>query len=67
MKISDLSLAELKELVHGLLDDRLRELLGNPDLGLTLGENVRARVKQSLASSERVAGEDVAERLGLLW
>ncbi len=67
MKISDLSLAELKELVHGLVDDRLRELLGNPDLGLTLGENVRARVKQSLASSERVAGEDVAERLGLLW
>ena len=67
MKISDLSLAELKELVHGLVDDRLRELLGNPDLGLTLGENVRARVKQSLAFSERVAGEDVAERLGLLW
>ncbi len=67
MKISDLSLAELNELVHGLVDDRLRELLGNPDLGLTLGENVRARVKQSLAFSERVAGEDVAERLGLLW
>ncbi len=67
MKISDLSFAELKELVHGLVDDRLRELLGNPDLGLTLGENVRARVKQSLAFSERVAGEDVAERLGLLW
>ena len=67
MKISDLSLDELKELVNGIVDDRLRELLGNPDLGLPLEESVRARLKESLASSERVSGDEVAEKLGLRW
>ncbi len=67
MNLTDLSLKEFKELVNGMVDDRLRELLGDPDLGLTLGETVRARLKQSLLSSERVSGEEVAEKLGLRW
>ena len=33
MKISDLSLDELKELVNGVVDDRLRELLVSRELG----------------------------------
>jgi hypothetical protein len=67
MKMSELSLNELRELVSGLVDDRLRDLLGDPDLGLPLGEAVRARLKQSLASSERITGDEVAEKLGLRW
>ncbi|MGH7233074.1 MAG: hypothetical protein ACREJU_17205, partial [Nitrospiraceae bacterium] len=67
MNISDLSLDELKELVKGLVDDRLRDLVGDPDLGLPLGEAVRARLKESLGSTERISGDDVADKLGLLW
>jgi len=67
MNISDLSLKDFKELVNGMVDDRLCELLGDPDLGLPLDETVRARLKQSLASSERVTGDDIAEKLGLHW
>ncbi len=67
MKLSDLTLEELKALVKGIVDDRLRELLGNPDLGMEMGEAIRARLKQSLASSARLTGEDVAEKLGLRW
>jgi hypothetical protein len=67
MKISDLSLDELKELVKGLVDDRLRDLLGDPDLGLPMSEAIRARLKSSLASTTRVTGEEMAERLGLRW
>ena len=67
MNLSDLSLKEFKELVNGLVDDRLRELLGDPDLGLALDETARARLKQSLVSSERATGEEVAEKLGLRW
>jgi len=67
MKISDLTLDELKELVKGIVDERLRELLGDPDLGLELGETVRSRLKASLASTERLTGDDVAEKLGLKW
>ena len=67
MKISDLTVDDLKELVKGIVDDRLRELLGDPDLGMDLGEAVRARLKASLASTARIAGDEVAEKLGLKW
>ncbi len=67
MKISDLTPEELKELVKGLVDDRLRELLGDPDLGMELGEAVRARLKASLASIQRLTGDEAAEKLGLKW
>ena len=67
MKISDLTLNELKELVKGIVDDRLRELLGDPDLGMELGDAVRARLKASLASTERITGDEAAEKLGLKW
>ena len=67
MKVSDLTPDELKALVSGMVDDRLRELLGDPDLGLELADTVRARLKESLMSTERLTGEEVAEKLGLHW
>ena len=67
MKLSDLTPEELKALVSGLVDDRLRELLGDPDLGLELADTVRARLKESLMSAERLTGDEVAEKLGLHW
>ena len=67
MKISDLSLDELKELVKGLVDDRLRDLLGDPDLGLQLSDAIRTRLKNSLASEARVTGDEMADKLGLRW
>ena len=67
MKFSDLTLEELKALVKGIVDDRLRELLGDPDLGMEMGVAIRARLKESVASSARLTGEDVAEKLGLRW
>ncbi|MCE3224034.1 MAG: hypothetical protein K0S58_2214 [Nitrospira sp.] len=65
--VSNLSLAELKNLVEGIVDDRLRTLLGDPDLGAPIGESVRDRLKQSLASTERLTGDEVADKLGLRW
>ena len=67
MDLSDLTVEEMKALVTGMVDDRLRELLGNPDLGLNLVDSVRARLKESLISTARLTGEDVAEKLGLHW
>ncbi len=58
---------QLKELIRGLVDDRIRELIGDPDLGLQLSDSLRTRLKQSLASSDRLSGEDIAERIGLRW
>lgn len=67
MELSSLSLDQLKELVRGIVDDRLRELLGDPDLGLQLGEGLRAQLKESLSNTQRLSGEDIAEQLGLRW
>ena len=67
MDLSQLSQEQFKELVRGIVDDRLRELLGDPDLGLQLGESLRARLKESLSSTVRLSGEDIANQLGLRW
>ncbi len=67
MDLSLLSQEQLKELIRGIVDDRLRELLGDPDLGLQLGEGLRARLKESMSSTERLSGEDIANQLGLRW
>ena len=67
MNISDLSLDELKELVKGVVDDRIRDLVGDPDLGLRLSDEVRTRLKNSLSSEKRVTGVEMAEQLGLRW
>ena len=67
MDLSSLTLEQLKQLIQGLVDDRLRELIGDPDLGLEIGEALRARLKASLAKGERLSGEDLAEKLRLRW
>jgi hypothetical protein len=67
MELARLTANELKELVRGLVDDRLRELLGDPELGLELGAALQARLKESLLSKERISGDEVAEKLGLRW
>jgi hypothetical protein len=67
MDLSSLTPEQLKQLVQGLVDDRLRELIGDPDLGLELGEALRARLKASLEKRDRLSGEELAEKLGLRW
>ena len=67
MDPSQLSHEQFKALVRGIVDDRLRELLGDPELGLQLGDSLRARLKESLSSKERLSGEDIADQLGLRW
>ncbi len=67
VELSSLSPEQLKDLVRGIVDDRLRELLGDPDLGLQLGEGLRTKLKASLSTTERLSGEDLADQLGLRW
>ena len=67
MDLSSLTEAQFKELVRALVDDHLRELIGDPDLGLQLGESLRTRLKSTLLNSERISGEELAEKLGLRW
>lgn len=67
MDLSQLSQEQFKELVRAIVDDRLRDLLGDPDLGFQIGDGLRARLKESLSNRERLSGEDIADQLGLRW
>jgi hypothetical protein len=65
MKVSDLSIEELKELIREAVEEKFREILFDPDNGLELRDEVEQRLKASLASKERIPLEKVKERLRL--
>lgn len=69
MTISELSRDELKRLVAEAVEEKLLEVLGDPDEGLVLREEVQARLQRTLAA-ERAGKrglpiEDAVARLGL--
>jgi hypothetical protein len=65
MKVTDLTIEELKKLIWDVLDEKFRELFFDPDNGLELREEVEQRLKASLSSKARVPFEEVKKRLGL--
>jgi len=60
---------ELREMIETIVEQKLLELLGDPDEGLPIRKAIRDRLlrqKQSVASGERGEPfEDVIRRLGL--
>ncbi len=68
MKVRDLGVEELKEIIHDAVEEKIEEMLGDPDHGLELREKVKKRLSRSLAT--RAAGipaDKVADNLGLEW
>ena len=71
MKVKELSVEEFKNLVQDAIEEKLEELVGDPDAGLELREEIKERLRKSLAA--RQAGEkgipmdEVARRVGLDW
>ena len=65
MKVTDLSIDELKQLIREAVEETFRELLFDPDNGLELKEEIEQRLKASLSSKERIPLEVVKERLRL--
>ena len=67
--VSQMTKEELQQVIETSVENKLLELFGDPDEGLTLREDVRKRLLKSKAAVER--GErgrsldDVAKRLGL--
>ncbi|NOZ24417.1 MAG: hypothetical protein GXP25_25345 [Planctomycetes bacterium] len=70
-KIADLTMEEFKDLVREVVAETVMELLGDPDKGLELREDVRRSLEISLATvqdgGETIPAKEVAERLGLQW
>ena len=67
--VADMTTNELRQLVSSVVEEKLVQLLGDPDEGLAVRENVRKRLlrqKQAVSKGER--GEPlvtVARRLKL--
>jgi vacuolar-type H+-ATPase subunit E/Vma4 len=68
MKVKDLGVDEFKALIHEAVEEKLEEMLGDPDQGLELKEKLKVRLKHSLsAKAQAIPVEKVAEDLGLDW
>jgi hypothetical protein len=67
--VAQMSKDELKELIETSVEQKLLELLGDPDEGLEIRKSVRNRLlrqKKAIAAGERGEPfEDVVRRLGL--
>ena len=67
--VAAMTARELRELVGSAVEEKIVEILGDPDSGLVLRENVRKRLlrqKRAVAKGERGDSlETVRRRLGL--
>jgi hypothetical protein len=67
--VAQMTKSELREMIEAIIEQKLLELLGDPDEGLPVRKSVRDRLlrqKRAVAVGERGEPfEDVAQRLGL--
>jgi hypothetical protein len=67
--VAQMTKDELREMIEAILEQKLIELLGDPDEGLSLRKSVRERLlrqKRAVAKGERGEPlEEVEQRLGL--
>jgi hypothetical protein len=71
MKVKELTAEQLKNLVQEAVEETLEELIGDPDRGLELREEVKDRLRASLASIQKgqkvIPIGEVARQAGLDW
>ena len=69
MKVKDMNVEELKALIQEAVEEKLEEILGDPDLGLELREEVKERLSRSLAAiqadEEGIPVDEVINQAGL--
>lgn len=69
--VADLTVDELKELIREITTQTLLELLGDPDEGLELREDIKTKLQQSIEKVQKggktIPAEEVASKLGLEW
>ena len=67
--VGQLSTDELREIIGSVVEQKLKEILGDPDEGLEIRAEVQNRLlrqKKAVANGERGEElEDVAKRLGI--
>ena len=68
MKVKDLGIDEFKALIQEAVEEKLEEMLGDPDYGLELKPDIKQQLERSLAAKAKsIPVEKVARDLGLEW
>ena len=71
MKVKELTVEQFKDLVQEAIEEKLEEIVGDPDLGLELREEIKERLRNSLTARQRgekgIPIEEVATQSGLDW
>ncbi len=65
MRVAELSLEDLRNVIGDVVDERLREFFVDPDVGMELREDIEERLMASLASKERISLAEVKSRMGI--
>jgi hypothetical protein len=69
--VKDLSIEELRALIADVVEETLRDLIGDPDAGLELRPEVRERllrtINQPRESRRTVPASEVARQIGADW
>ena len=71
VKVKELSVEQLKALIQEAVEEKLQEVLGDPDQGLELKEDIKERLRRSLAAvesgNEGIPVRQVVKEVGLRW
>lgn len=60
------TIKQLRPIVEMMVEEKLLEILGDPDQNLKLRPDIKARLKKSLKSKQKsISIEEVADKLGL--
>lgn len=69
--VADLSVDQFRDLVRETVAQTVVELLEDPDEGLELRDDIKARLQRSIAAveagGETIPAEVVAARIGMAW
>ena len=69
-KVAELTIDEFKQVIEDTVEQKLLEMFGDPDEGLELAEDVKARLNRARADKEAgrvISAQEVADQLGLEW
>jgi hypothetical protein len=69
--VSEMTVDELRNLVEQVVEEKLAELVRDPDFGLELREEFKERLRRTIEAEKRgvpgIPAEEVAKEFGVPW
>jgi len=69
--MEEMTVDELKILIRQTVEERLEEILGDPDSGIELNDSVRERLRRSLEATQAgatgLSPDEMIRKTGLRW